>query len=81
MNALTLFLSRSHRALLSVAIVLAVGSAPAHAQEMDHSKPPATSEPPAQKPAPQQETPAESMDHSAMGHEMPMTAVGLPGRL
>jgi copper resistance protein B len=75
MNARTLFVARSHRALLSVVIVLVVGSAPAHAQETDHSEmpmPPATSEPPAQKPAPQQDTPTETTDHSAMGHEMPM---------
>jgi copper resistance protein B len=75
MNALALPLSRSHRALLSVAIALAVGSAPAHAQEMDHSKmamPPATTESPAQKPAPEQDTQAEPMDHSTMGHEMPI---------
>jgi copper resistance protein B len=75
MNARTLFVARSHRALLSVVIVLAVGSAPAHAQETDHSEmpmPPATSEPPAQKPAPQQDTQTETTDHSAMGHDMSM---------
>jgi hypothetical protein len=55
MNALTLTLSRSHRALLSVAIAFAIGGAPAHAgvdlkcrcRDEQDSPPP--------------------MDHSAMG--------------
>jgi copper resistance protein B len=60
MNALTLPLSRSHRALLGVAIALAVSSATARAQETDHST----------MPMPQE--PAQPTDHSAMGHDMPM---------
>ena len=63
MNALTLTLSRSHRALLSVAIAFAIGGAPAHAQEVDHSKMPMSTT--------STDSPAQPMDHSAMGHEMP----------
>jgi copper resistance protein B len=60
MNARTLFVARSHRALLSVVIVLAVGSAPAHAQETDHSR--------MQMP----QEPARPTDQSAMGHDIPL---------
>src|SRR5678810_652482 len=75
MNAPTLPLHGSHRTSLILALALAVGSAPARAQEMDHSEmsmPPATTEAPAAKPTPEQDTPAKPMDHSAMEHEMPM---------
>jgi len=111
MNALTLTLSRSHRALLSVAIAFAIGGPPAHAQEVDHSRMPMpttstdspaaakkkaadphaghdmqTSSPPTapestaadpaamrpDKPTLEPDTQTEPMDHSAMGHEMPM---------
>jgi copper resistance protein B len=76
MNAPTRSLCRSHRALLGVAIAFAVGSAPAHAQEMDHSKmpmPPTSTDSPSQKSTPEQhDTSAQPMDHSAMGHDMSM---------
>lgn len=74
MNALILTFLRSSRVLLSVAVALAVGSAPAHAQEVDHSTmqmPPVATESPAQKPTPEQDAQAEPTDHSAVGHETP----------
>lgn len=69
--------------VLGLMIAISIGSVPAFAQEMDHSKmhmPPAPE--PAEKPVdphaghdmpmPQEEV----MDHAAMGHEMPMLTDG-----
>ncbi len=81
---------------LAVAIALATCTAPAFAQQMDHSQhaPPtmtstSTDDPhaghvmPADKPKADEDTPAEApdVDHAAMGHTMPTPPAGIVGHM
>ena len=71
MKTMTSICSVSGLRILGLAIALSVGSIPAFAQEMDHSKmqmPPAApaAKPPATKPE------EAVIDHAAMGHNMPI---------
>ena len=85
MNAILRSLSRSHLALLGVAIAWTASSTAAHAQHTDHSTmpmPSSTDTAPAKKPAspdmPMPEKPAQPMDHAAMGHDTPAPESATP---
>lgn len=63
-----------HTGLLSAGIASAILPMSVAAQEMDHSKMPMPAPPQAPAPVKKSAAPESEMDHSAMGHDLPMPA-------